>query len=81
MSYELFYLGQNEDCSPGGSTSCSSERLLQSRSGRRSYIYIKVLVKGELNTIKHSFYKKFVAKPDVTMKGFRAFLDIRRLES
>ena len=45
------------------------------------YIYIKVLVKGELNNIKHSFYKKFVAKPDVTMKGFRAFLDIRRLES
>ena len=51
------YLGQNEDCSPGGSISDSSERLLQSRSGRKS-IY-KVLVKGEFNTMKHSFYKNF----------------------
>ena len=54
MSYVL-YLGQNEDCSPGGSISDSSETLLQRGSGGRS-IY-KVLVKGEFNTIKHSFYK------------------------
>ena len=52
-----FYLRQNEDCSLGGSTSDSSERLPQSSSGGRS-IY-KVLVKGEFNTIKHSFYKRF----------------------
>ena len=31
-----FYLGQNEDCSPGDSTSESSERLLQRGSGGRS---------------------------------------------
>ena len=41
----------------GGSTSDSSERLLQSGSGGRS-IY-KVLVKGEVNTMKHSIYKRF----------------------
>ena len=28
-----FYLGQNEDCSPGDGTSDSSERLLQRGSG------------------------------------------------
>ena len=52
-----FYLGQNEDYSPGGSISDSSERLLQSSSGGKS-IY-KVLVKGEFNTMKYSFYKRF----------------------
>ena len=52
-----FYLGQNEDCSPGDSISDSSERLLQSGRGGRS-IY-KVLVKGEFNTMKHSIYKRF----------------------
>ena len=31
-----FHLGQNEDCSPGNSTSHSSERLLQGGSGGRS---------------------------------------------
>ena len=40
-----FYLGQNEDCSPGGSISDSSERLLQ--SGSRGESIYKVLVKGE----------------------------------
>ena len=35
----------------------SSERLLQSGSGEKT-IY-KVLVKGEFNTMKHSFYKRF----------------------
>ena len=53
-----FYLGQNEDCSPGGSISDSSERLLQSGSGGKS-IY-KDLVKGEFNTMKHTFYKRFL---------------------
>ena len=52
-----FYLGQNEDCHPGGSNSDSSKRLLQSGSGGKS-IY-KVLAKGEFNTMKHSFYKRF----------------------
>ena len=49
-----FYLGQNEDCSLGDST---SERLLQRGSGGRS-IY-KVLEKAKFRTIKHSFYKRF----------------------
>ena len=49
---------QNEDCSLGGSTSDSFERLLQSGNGRKS-IY-KVLVKGEFSTMKHSFYKRFL---------------------
>ena len=53
-----FYLGQNEDCSPGGSISDSSERLLQSGSGGKSVH--KVLVKGEFSALKHSFYKKFL---------------------
>ena len=35
----------------------SSERLLQSGSGEKT-IY-KVLVKGEFNTMKRSFYKRF----------------------
>ena len=52
-----FYLGQNEDCSPGGSISDSSERLFQSGSGGKS-IY-KVLVKGEFNTMKHSICNRF----------------------
>ena len=60
-----FYLGQNEDCNPGGSISDSSKRVLQSSSGGRS-IY-KVLVKGEFNTMKHSFYKRFfVSHEDLT---------------
>jgi len=52
-------LGQNEDCSPGrGSISDSSERLLQSSSGGKS-IY-KVVVKGEFNAMKNSFYKRLL---------------------
>ena len=45
-------MGQNEDCSPGGSISDGSERLLQSGSGGKSMY--KVLVKAEFNTMKHS---------------------------
>ena len=52
-----FYLEQNDDCCLGCNISDSSERLLQRSSGGRS-IY-KVLMKGEFNTIKHSFYKSF----------------------
>ena len=52
-----FYLGQKEDCSPGGSISDSSERLLQSGLGGKS-IY-KALEKEEFDTTKHSFYKRF----------------------
>ena len=38
------------------SISDSSERLLQSGSGGKAMY--KVLVKGEFNTMKHSFYKR-----------------------
>ena len=79
-SCELSFIwGQNEDCSPGVSISERSERLLPSGSGRRS-IY-KVLVNGEFNIMKHSFYKKlFVSHKDLisTMKGFSASLGMRR---
>ena len=47
-----FYLGQNEDCSPEGSTSDSCEKLLQSGV---------ILVKGKFNAIKHLFLKRFSA--------------------
>ena len=40
-----FYLGQNEDCSLGDSTSSSSEKLLQ-RGGEKFSVYV-ILVKGE----------------------------------
>ena len=48
----------------GGSISDSSERLLQNSSGGKS-IY-EVSVKGEFNTMKHSFYKRvFVNNEDM----------------
>ena len=73
-----FYLGENEDCSPGGITSDSSGRLLQRGSWRRS-IY-KILVKGEFNTIKSSFYKRFSASQEDLMSlwRFSVLLDMRR---
>ena len=60
---------QNEDCSPGGSISASSEKPLQSSSVGRS-IY-KVLVKGEFNTMKHSFYKMFFVSHETLMSPWR----------
>ena len=42
----------------GGSISDSPERLLQSSSGGKS-IY-KVLVRGEFNAMKYSFYQSFL---------------------
>ena len=63
-----FYWGQNEDCSPGDSTSDSSERLLQRDSGGRS-IYM-ILAKGEFYAIKHSFYKWFSAGHDELMSSW-----------
>ena len=40
----------------------------------------KILVKGEFSAIRHSLYKRFSASHEevMTMKGFSAFLDIRR---
>ena len=74
-----FYLGQNEHCIPGDSTSDSSERLLQRGSGARS-VY-KILVRGEFNAVKCLFYKGISAShhsADVVMKGFNAFLGMKR---
>ena len=64
-----FYLGQNEDCSPGGSISESSERLLQSSSRGKS-IY-KVLVKGDFNIMKYPIYKRFFVSQEGLMSPWR----------
>ena len=64
-----FYLGQNEDCSPGSSISDSSARLLQSNRVEKS-IY-KVLVKGKFNTMKHSIYKRFLVIHEDLMSPWR----------
>ena len=61
-----FYLGQNEDCSLGDST---SERLLQRGSGGRS-IY-KVFEKGEFKAIKRLLYKRFSASHKELMSSRR----------
>ena len=67
-----FYLGQNEDCSPGDSMSDSSERLLQRVSGGR--LIHRILVKGEFNEIKHLFYKRFSASHKELMSSWRDLL-------
>ena len=67
-----FYLEQNEDFNPGDSISDSSEKLLQSGSGGKS-IY-KVLVKGEFNTMKHSFYKRFFVSHEDLITPWRDLL-------
>ena len=61
-----FYLGQNEDYSLEDSISDSSEKLLQRGSGGRRSIYM-ILVKGEFNSVKHLFYKKFSANYEELM--------------
>ena len=53
-----FYLGQNEDCSPRGSISHSSERLLQSGSGRKT-VY-KVWWRGSCIPWSTHFSKDFL---------------------
>ena len=72
-----FYSRQNEDCSPGGSTSLGSERLFQRGSGRRSVC--KILVE-EFNTIKCLLYKSFplVRRSGCHHEGIQFFLDMRR---
>ena len=58
-SCELSFIwGKMRTAALGGSISDSSERLLQRGSGGRS-VY-NVLVKGVFNTMKHSFYKRFL---------------------
>ena len=78
-SWVRFYWGQNEDCSPGDSTSDSSERLLQGGSGGRSVCTI--LVKGEFSasqalTLQKVFCQSLGA--GAPMKRFSALLDMKR---
>ena len=72
-----FYLGQNEECSLGDSTSDSSKRLLQRGSGGRS-IYGFWWRGSSYNQALIS-HKVFCWSwgADVSMKGFSAFLDTR----
>ena len=53
------YVGQNEDCGLGDSTSDRSERLL--KRGSRGRLIYNILVKGEFSAIKHFLYKRFYA--------------------
>ena len=53
-----FYLGQNEDCSPGDSISDSSENLFQ--RGRREGQYICDFVKGEYIQSSTYFPRRFL---------------------
>ena len=55
-----FYLGQNEDCSQGDSTSDSSEKLLQ-RGGDGGGQNISDLGERKIHTIKHIFFQKVSA--------------------
>ena len=55
----LLYLGQNEDCSPGSSTSNSSERLLQ--RGSQGRLIYKISLKQKFSAIKCLHYKRFSA--------------------
>ena len=53
-SWLKFYLGQNEDYSPGDSISDSSEKLSQRGRGGRSVLYM-TLVKGGMRSQAHIF--------------------------
>ena len=60
-----FIWGKNEDCTPGQSTSHSSETLFQ--KGSRGMSIYMILVKGEFSAIKHLFYKRFSASHEGLM--------------
>ena len=71
-----FYLGQNEDCSPGNTTSESSERLLQ---GGREGQYICNFGEGGVHSINTYLTRDFlvVTRSWCHLEGFSAFLDMR----
>ena len=61
-----FYLGQNEDCSPGDSTSDSSEKLLL--RGREEGWYICDFGEERVHVVKHIFsFRTFLL---VTRSGY-----------
>ena len=80
-----FYLGPHEDCSPGDSTSESSETLLQRGGSEGQYkegeegqykkvnirSVCKILVKAEFSAIKHLLYKRFSASHQEPMSPRR----------
>ena len=78
-----FYLGQNEDYSPGDSISESSEKLLQ-RGDRKVKTYA-VLVKG-VHAVKPIFLEKATVSlmevaashEKVSVNDFSAFLELKR---
>ena len=66
-----FYLGQNEDSSPGDcSTSDSSKRLPQEEVGEVQHI--RFWWKGEFSAIKHLFCKRFSASHEKLMSWLEA---------
>ena len=82
-----FYLGQNEDCSPGDTTSDNWESSPKGKG--KAGIYV-ILVKGEYVQSSTYFYKSFLLvlwsfclswETVITMKNFSAFLDIRRCKN
>ena len=67
-SCELSFIwGQNEDCSPGGSSQIALRGLLQRGSRGRSIN--KISVKGEFNSIKCLVYKRFSATHEDLMSS------------
>ena len=73
-----FYLVQNKDCSPGDSTSVSSERLLQKCSGGRPICDFWEGVVQDSSMQLSTHFTRFSASHEELMKGFSAFLDIKR---
>ena len=81
-----FYLGQNEDHSPGDSISDSSEKLLQ--RGNWEGPYICDFGEGGRGTCNWAHFILFFSEcfcwfqgAVITMKNFSAFLDMRRCKS
>ena len=73
------YLGQNECCSLGDSTSESSGQLLQRDRGQSQYICDSGSEYGvHANIYLHKGFLLVPQGADVKIKGFRAFLDMSR---
>ena len=84
MRVVSYYLRQNEDYSPGGSISDSTEKLLQRGRGEGQYIcdfgedrytYNQTNIFAEACHSSHEGCCQ--SQEDVTMKDFSAFLDMR----
>ena len=82
------YVGRNEDCSLGDSTSDRSERLLQRGEGEGWYICD--FGKGAVHGIKHMYFLGSFCWPReaaachkkvVTVKDFSVFLEMRRYKN